>query len=124
MYGKCSILVWSFCQDWNQAHLTKNRPRRAILGLQKKICCHFFKIFFTMRPTKRRWNQYHTCIFYMITPYQVSLNNIEIFNIIFFQILEVKTFIQCCFPYPLLVEISTCESCLVSDLKIKILPFL
>ena len=30
----CQILIWIFCQAWNQAHSTKNRPRRAIWGLQ------------------------------------------------------------------------------------------
>ena len=46
---KCQILVWRFFQAWNQAHLTKNRPRKAILGLHistdykgKQQNSHFF----------------------------------------------------------------------------------
>ena len=53
----------------------------------------------------------------MMTPYQVSLNNIVILNIILFQILEVETFIQYCLPCALMFELYTFKSCLVSKLN-------
>ena len=53
----------------------------------------------------------------MMRPYQVSLNYIKILNIIFFQILEVKTFIQFYLPCALLSELLTWKSCFVSELN-------
>ena len=58
-------------------------------------------------------------IILMMTPHQVLLNNIEILNIIFFQIFKVEPFIQFCLSCALKFELSTYKSYLVSELDIN-----